>query len=314
MERYTHDVNGTTKHVTALTYAEVIDSAKEVVDSDLYFRDRCSSIHGDYSFTGTRSLEEAIELAEHGWAEGLERVDGILRQVEAELGFLALPSTVAPEFDVAGEEPDIDRFLAGEPENMTNYTPFEGRKVSLAINAAQHCFVDKDLIINRGVGILAAFNYLSANGYQCSIGSFDYTSNGGGFYGRTRGHHEHETFVEILSSNQFYDLDKLSFAITHSSFLRRLLFAQNELEDSEIRDIMGYHSGGGYGRPEDPIELDSLSPQDNEEVIIFTKDEGLVPERRIVDFSLDIISQVKSRFDPDSAQDQPQPVIIEGMF
>ena len=71
------------------------------------------------AFAGTATWEEAERLATVGWSEGR-------RQIIYAASHTRLTSRVsAPlwSFDVAGEYPDVPRFVAGDPECMVTRNP-----------------------------------------------------------------------------------------------------------------------------------------------------------------------------------------------
>ena len=72
-----------------------------------------SSEKEDSSWTGSRDMDHALELARDGWPEGLERIEKALDEINAE------PYVEpAPIFDVTGEAFNLDAVLQGQPEDM----------------------------------------------------------------------------------------------------------------------------------------------------------------------------------------------------
>jgi len=198
------------------------------------------SITGDFSFSGTHSLEEAVTLASKGWPEGVERMSSIAEGIEVDSTLLQSALRLNQFFD-------IDRYLQGEPENMVSFVQTQqshGKILDIVINAAQHARVDKKEIENRGAAILAAVDTLRTNGY--SVGVFIVDQREPSYErGYTRVRYE----IPVLEPGQAVSVDTLAFTIMHPSFLRRLLFAANESEDRHVRRSFGFEEHGGYGVP-----------------------------------------------------------------
>lgn len=257
---------------------ELVSMAEGVINFPPNKRADCSSMVGSYEFTGTYSLPYAIELAKEGWEEGRTHVTEELEQISTpEL----LGHTVMPEafFAVDGEEPDVGRFLDGEPESMINYafpeTP-QGHLIEIVVNCSQEARVPARDIIRRGAAIVAAMQRLQTDGYSVGLTVGDSTR---------RGRTQIEYYVPVLSAGQYTDIDALSFALIHPSYLRRLMFAVAEHESDDIRNKMGFYVGGGYGQP---APLHHLPPAEHPQVIIESA-EGLKGGARAAQGILDKI-------------------------
>jgi len=254
MIRETHigDI-GQNEHFRELTgLDELVHIARRIdgIRSENERRKNASTENG-YSFTHTDSLEEAIDLCEYGWPEGRARVVEKMGEVALDESIANLGTTVQFSFEVSGDEPDIDRYLADDPENMIE--PFvdpstAGRNVKLLMNAGQHAFVAADQIERRGVVVATALDVLTTAGYGVQVDVFERTRASRGLFGSS-GDMTVEYRIPIVGAGSYMNIDTLSFCLIHPSFLRRLIFALNESEPDDIRDDMGFYSGGGYGQP-----------------------------------------------------------------
>jgi hypothetical protein len=210
-----------------------------------------ASLTGDKSFTGTKTLKEAVRLCNEGWPEGVESVSEVLEGVQLDPALLMSANRIESYFDVAGDEPDIDRFLVGDPENMVVYTnglQTHGTILDIVLNVGQHAYVDKQEIINRGASVLAAVEALRAHGYSIGVMAVERCS-GSRYYYDNSPNKIMQYSIPILAPGEAVNVDTLAFSTMHPSFLRRLLFAANEAEPDSIRRTFGYMRGGGYGRP-----------------------------------------------------------------
>lgn len=268
MQRETNTLgSGQVEHFRSLdSLGELLDTAKRVDGSEVTdFRYSCASLSGGFEFTHTNTLGEAIELCEYGWAEGRERVIEKIGNVAIDDAIANLGNTIEYSFQVSGDEPDIDRYLADDPENMID--PFidptkAGRNVKLIVNSGQHAFMEADRIERRGVTVAVALDLLSTAGYGVELDMAERTSNYGGATVEYR--------IPIVESGSYVNVDTLSFCLIHPSFLRRLIFALNESEPEQLRQEMGFQSGSGYGRPE------YLVLQEDENSVIVDKDDYLL--------------------------------------
>jgi len=239
---------------------ELISYAQSIQDDPDYRRD-CASYKGDYDFTGTHSLKEAIHIATYGWERGRDRLEKHMSTIDtAELiGTSILPRAV---FSEAGEEPDISRYLANEPDNMIDYEwpprP-NGKLIELIVGVSQSAGVSSESIMRRGAVIAAVVKRLQTNGY--SVGLTAAEASVSDLYESQKV----EYYVPIMRPGADLDIDALVFATAHPSFLRRLLFAVSEQEPQHIRTEMGFYIDGGYGRPSD---LEFVPPAEHKRVII----------------------------------------------
>ncbi len=246
--------------------SEVIDIAEQINSQPEGERSNCASINGEYSFTHTNSLEEAIKLCKYGWPEGRERVLKAMANLGIEDGLANLGQVIEYQHETAGDEPDIDRYLAGDPENMINYYLDEstaGRIVKLLVNVSQPSYMNPDIIMRRGIAIVAAVETAAAAGYGVQLEAAEHTVSR--YDGQSL-----EYRIPLAQAGEYLNIDTVTFAITHPSFLRRLVFTLNENESDEIRDKFGFWESGGYGMPR------TVKLHEDEHAIVIDKDDGLL--------------------------------------
>lgn len=209
----------------------------------------CASINEGADFTGTDTMQEAIDLARRGWPEGVARI----KRLRNELNIRRLmPQAMAPLpwYDVDGDEPHIERYLSNMPENMMTHGQHQvrqaGKIVRIVINRAALSGVSTDKTFNRGLGLWLAIEALSILGYAtevticfCSLASYnsravDYVQ------------------MPFLHPGDSFNLDSLAFWLMHASVFRRFVFAVRETEKPDLREELGaYANVGGYGESTD---------------------------------------------------------------
>jgi hypothetical protein len=188
---------------------------------------RESHATGQHSFYWTETWDEAAGLAKNGWAEGASRV----AEIRASLDHLvAAANQSVQEFawDITGDFYDIGRVLSGESECAGSYVTNDqggrsgsARVVRLYANLGVSGCVSAEALFARGACVLAAVDVIEALGvrvelWACKNSNTDGKSNW------------HQVEVLVKAANQPADVDRLAFAISHPSFLRRFLWAHSE--------------------------------------------------------------------------------------
>lgn len=227
---------------------DVVSAAKTVLGADSDFQRNCSSMEPEsFNWTQTESLEEAVTLCELGWPEGLAMAESKILELDLDspgnLGFM-----LEQQFSTSGDEPDVDRFLSGEPENMVEYSLDQnrtGRNVRVLFNIAQSAGVESDTIMRRGIVVAAALGNITTAGYGIDL---DLVERVGPSYS-VMSDQVVEYSIPLTEAGDYFNLDSLIFGLVHPSMLRRLIFAMNECEDEELRRDFGFGSYGGYGMP-----------------------------------------------------------------
>lgn len=212
----------------------------------------CASQEPDSEFSQTRSLDKAIDLMRFGWPKGTKAAQKLLDTVDIHEITAMFPERPVLDvyYDVAGDEPDIDRFLTNDPENMRNIIPITetiGTIATILVNCAQHAYVEADIMRRRGVVVLGLIEAITSLGYGVNVEAYDYSSPSVDRPSSDM----YELRVPLLEAGAAVDRDTLAFAIAHPSFLRRIIFAAQETEPKKIRDRFGFWPSGGYGVPHD---------------------------------------------------------------
>lgn len=171
---------------------------------------------GNYKFRGTRTYQEAQDLARFGWPEGRQNMDTALREAARNVTLQAPPSRW---LDVGGAYPLVPAAIAGDPLNMVNIgeeqraqRPVIRFLVSLSISGG----IDKESIITRGAAILSWIDALENAGFRCEVSA----CLGARFYNGTA-----ETTFVLKRAQEPLDIDRMAYALVHPSMLRRHLFA-----------------------------------------------------------------------------------------
>ena len=210
-----------------------------------------SSVSGDLEFTGTESYEQAIDLAKHGYPEGVQWIKDGLDNVKAKKGL-----QIECSFDVTGDEACIDRYLGNDPENMVNYnyTVQGGIKfLDVYFSIGYSCRHEQPEIIKRGVQVLSNIDSLENNNYRVRIIAYHMTTGG-----RNRPL-LHEIIVKDYQEP--IELDRMAFIMVNPSMLRRLGFRITEIY-APAYTRRNYGCSGSYPHSIDGVDIhdDCFSP------------------------------------------------------
>lgn len=195
----------------------------------------------DRKWAGTRTLNEAIELAEAGWPEGTARM---LQELEHEMSG-DLPSLFpARDYDLAGEFPDVAAYCAGQLDHMVSMDEANtgiSFVIRLGVNGGVPAHFSPEAVTKYGAAVLSHAVAFQKAGYSVAI---DWIK-----VARTMGEkveQVHLLRVELLTAGGVLDVDRAAFILTHPSMLRRLWFADIETLP-EAKALAGY-----YGVSESP--------------------------------------------------------------
>jgi hypothetical protein len=180
---------------------------------------------GRRDFYGTETFEDALEVAKRGWPEGAAKAQEILGELGDVIESIVGNRAAGYGYDVSGEYCDVGLFLSGEPECFgveIEQGPIERPFVKIVANLGASGSVSGTSLIARGVAIVAAVDILESLGRRVELWAAKATEPHSGRLS------EYELYVPLKSADQPLDIDRVSFAIAHPSFLRRLVFSVNE--------------------------------------------------------------------------------------
>lgn len=202
---------------------------------------------GNESWAGTKTFAEAMDLARKGWPEGLAKVKAMAEQIWRVVGQEV--KKLEFNYEVAGDDVDVGRFLTGEPENMMEYieepSVGRGKIVHIYVNTVASCGISQETMYNRGAAVLALVDALEKLGFSCCVQTIDAISE------RWSGDKNILRYnVTLREAGEALDMDRLAFALAHASWLRRLIFSAMEQESPELRRMFGIGMGA-YGNPEE---------------------------------------------------------------
>jgi|SRR5882672_1969300 len=178
---------------------------------------------GNRAWYGTTSMDGAISLALEGWPEGAEKASRLQNRIRANNPIMLKRKL----FSVAGASPDVPRAISGNPLNMRIPDVSKASRrvvITLLSDISAHCGHDGDEFINRAAVVAAVVDEIEASGYACDV--ITYCNSEGGGWGDGSSSFNYCTSIQVKNSNQPVDISRLAFGLGHTSFFRRMIFAE----------------------------------------------------------------------------------------
>jgi hypothetical protein len=184
--------------------------------------------------------EGALKLAETGWSEGAKDLSDRLAT--------HMPTRDHEDswrYDVAGELPDIGRFLAGDPMHMRRHGHPKGHQpiISLLVRICCAGATKASAFANYGTALCAIVDQLENMGRRVEVNVTDVSECNG-------------TRVSlgwtVKHAEDSLDLAAIAFSLAHPAASRRIGFAMTER--------CGARETYSYGRPLKPTAADWIDP------------------------------------------------------
>lgn len=214
---------------TFQTWGEFLDYAENRVSAAKALNSYHSREIGpnNTSFTGTKSLDQALKLARNGWPEGEAYAKPL-----AEVLFNKVSSLVEREemvHDVVGASIDIGAYLNDDPECWTRMESHivdgnSPRIFRIVYNTSISAGIDKQTIIAKGAAIAALVKALEYAGHRAEVWCIPWCMASSA-ENRESANPDYEARVLVKSADQDLDFGRLVMALAHPSTPRRLGFA-----------------------------------------------------------------------------------------
>lgn len=268
----------TNKIILQRTY-KCFDDALRVIKDKNYIYKECENnvsrgIGGrdngyEESWHGTKTFEEAMQLAYYGWPEGLKIIHENFSKYRNVFEDLLPQQDVRKEMyhDTHGEDIDIVRAIEGIPENMLSYHDSEEQIKVISGNKLQRIVVQcvynsgitpETIALNGALLTILAEQY-NIHGFRSELIYRQSVSQGYGSSGDGKSKLLNID-ITIKRFDESSDFNKIAFMLTHPSMLRRVIFALEEAEPLALRLEFGFTSVGGYGKCEDYKEDTLVDP------------------------------------------------------
>lgn len=212
----------------------------------------------DYSFTLTKSYEEANELARTGYKEGLDK----LKAANTKTRHMGSAQKALPMTSVVGFAPHVPNAIAGIPCSMitTQKVEQKAKVISILYYMGGACHVNAKEFVEAGKNILNVIYTLELQGYRVALNVLtNFCENS----------ERALCSVQIKHWRQPSNPLKISYPLIHPSFFRRHGFRWLETQP-ELTD-RGFICG--YGRP-----LENTEGRSADDRRRWLKEQGILQE------------------------------------
>lgn len=177
-------------------------------------------------FTGSKSMLEAIALAEHGWQKGIEQSQEIANILTMD-HFKQKRKT----YSVAGGSVSVGRMLSGNPKHMSaKKKQPKNKTITLFVqNNGLANIAAEDMAVRAGI-VCATCDILENSGYSCQIVSVTLNNSSADRVPMNC------ITVVLKHAGEKLNLNDTAFALGHPAFFRRFCFALTRQADELRRD------------------------------------------------------------------------------
>jgi hypothetical protein len=167
-------------------------------------------------FRGYESWGEVMKLCRDGWSEGADRIaKGFPRPAFS-------PENKRPHwsYDMAGDTPDVGRYLAGDPRHMRRRRVDHGRArvITLYIGMGVRASVSTKEFTNFGQAVCEMVDALENNGTRVELNQLtrsEHAGTGGGYA---------VTGWRVKEASDALDMASIAFTYMHPAAHRRIQF------------------------------------------------------------------------------------------
>lgn len=194
------------------------DFVRWIENTPRRWRIQDSRRYAEHSWDLGVGWEGALKLARDGWPEGIKQLSALAATVPNDV-------VVTKTYGVAGEMPDVPRYLAGDPFNMVHRgkTRVPKPTMTIGINISASGATNARDFANYGAAMVALVDHLESRRVRVELyGVFAGTPNGGRHFSMT---------WNIKRAEDALDLSAVAFSLGHPAMLRRLGFAMLERTD-----------------------------------------------------------------------------------
>lgn len=198
-------------------------------------------VEKDDDFYGCPSWNYMQAVVKNGWTKGRADISACLDEVYAGNSASRSDGSYA-DYDVSGDYPDIDRYLAGDPEHMISYGSHIAAKpvIKLAVNVVASCNIPAKHLINRGSAVVALVDAIESNGNSVELTAVDASARRGSKCLAVYA-------VALKKAGEVLSIDDIAFGLGHPDMLRRIFFSI--MERDPWTEGKGYVNT--YGTPAD---------------------------------------------------------------
>ena len=199
----------------AVEFDNLLDMVRHITDAPRLWRAQDSHRERPCSdWDDSVGYDGALRLARDGWEQGVRNLSALAAAVPNDI-------VVSRAYSVAGEMPDVPRYLAGDPYNMVHRrraaTPKPAMRI--VINAVASAGVTAAEFMNYGAAMVALVDRLESRRVRVELTAcftISLRNNTANIY------------WTVKRAEDQLDLSAVAFSLGHPAMLRRLGFAAME--------------------------------------------------------------------------------------
>ena len=192
------------------------------------------SIKNSFSFTGTKTFEQAQYLLKYGDKENADRIAATIRKIKAQGKGNETRNKLYNS--PCGFMPIVPKVLAGDPQNMLAIKKqrYNSTKVlNIAYNVAVDCTRTTEDLIKTAAKVANVIASLEKNGYRVNLYAYA--------CGRDLKNNYYSLLVKIKDSGKYLDTLRIAYPLVNPSFYRRHIFGYMER-------LKGFYLNSSYGK------------------------------------------------------------------
>lgn len=227
---------------TVTVYESINDLLQALnTKNNSYMAHKDDSQDSSFSFTGTHSYAEAMDLLRNGWEHGAKK---LASPIKLSIKDQQDVKRSVQEFNVVGQQAIVPLYLQGVPTSMLSRVNKPTKQKIIVINRAitYNMRVSQEDILKEGLKTIQIIQSLEKAGLRVKLNvSWCSTSK--------RGDQVLLAKVCIKQPQERLNISKLAFTLGHPSMLRRI--ALKWYETTPTMTSSGF--SGGYGTPNNEV-------------------------------------------------------------
>jgi hypothetical protein len=218
----------------AIQFDHLLEMTNWIKDTPPVWSDKSSRHEGrGMRWDLDAGYDGALRLASEGWPEGVQQLHALAATVPNN-------TLVTHEYGIAGERPDVPRYLAGDPLHMVHRgrTKVPKPTMTIALNIRVSAAVGAQEAANFGAAMCALVDRLESRRVRVELLGLMATNS------TSRGSKRWAMSWSIKRAEDPLDLSAVAFSYAHPAMFRRLGFAIMERSPRDMR-CPGYGVDGG---------------------------------------------------------------------
>lgn len=217
---------------------------REYIEQCIRSSSRTRSSHrSSEDFTGTKTFEEATDVATNGWSP--EKMQGLAKNIIGRANGVKMRRVFA---DTSGKL-SIDRYTMGLPKTLKSWKrkSEKSKRVTLAINIGENAGVETNIFFNKAAMLSAIAELCAKSNIQTEIIWVQSANVKGYFPNLDKGLSFYTCLVPLKRFNERLQVHKLG-GMMHPSSFRRLWFGLAENRDQSYDYYRWGWVDDGYGK------------------------------------------------------------------